>query len=180
MFSTPSWLELPSTLGLAICYRPGIYIDYPMVPFHQSPLGVSGSSELHKMMRCKWLYNSLKGQFVFFEVGSYKAHIYSRSVPYHDCRSVQPQFGEVESRSSPDAQLCTAVNSSSVRCIYYTEQVTNTQTESKHVTNTIEKKKIKTVEPPHPYSLAQLGFFASSEIQCEAQLLDERFTFYKN
>ena len=47
---------------------------------------------------------------MFFEVGSYKVHIYSRSVPYRNHRSAQPQFGEVESRSSPDAQLCTAVN----------------------------------------------------------------------
>ena len=47
---------------------------------------------------------------MFFEVGSYKVHIYSRSVPYCNHRSAQPQFGEVESRSSPDAQLCTAVN----------------------------------------------------------------------
>ena len=44
---------------------------------------------------------------MFFEVGSYKVRIYSQSVPY---RSVQPQFGEVESCSSPDAQLCTAIN----------------------------------------------------------------------
>ena len=46
---------------------------------------------------------------MFFEVGSYKVHIYSRSVPYRNHRSVQPQFG-AESRSSPDAQPCTAVN----------------------------------------------------------------------
>ena len=52
----------------------------------------------------------LKGQYVFFEVGSYKVHIYSQSVPYRNHRSAQPQFEEVESCSSPDAQLCTAVN----------------------------------------------------------------------
>ena len=47
----------------------------------------------------------------FFEVGSYKVHIYYyRSVPYRNHRSAQPQFGEVESCSSPDTQLCTAVN----------------------------------------------------------------------
>ena len=40
---------------------------------------------------------------MFFEVGSYKVHIYGRSVPYRNHRSAQPQFGEVESRSSPDA-----------------------------------------------------------------------------
>ena len=40
-------------------------------------------------------------------MGSYKVHIYSRSVPYLNHRSAQPQFGEVESRSNPDAQLCT-------------------------------------------------------------------------
>ena len=51
----------------------------------------------------------LKGYFVFFEVGSYKVHIYSRCLPYRNHWSAQPQFGEVESRSSPDAQLCTAV-----------------------------------------------------------------------
>ena len=28
----------------------------------------------------------------FFEVGSYKVHIYSQSVPYCNCRSPQPQF----------------------------------------------------------------------------------------
>ena len=43
-------------------------------------------------------------------MGSYKVHIYSRSVSYRNHQSVQPQFGEVESRSSPGAQLCTAVN----------------------------------------------------------------------
>ena len=32
---------------------------------------------------------------------------------YCNHRSAQPQFGEVESRSSPDAQLCTAVNGKS-------------------------------------------------------------------
>ena len=47
---------------------------------------------------------------MFFEVGSYRVHIYSLSVPYRNHWSVQPQFGEAESRSSPDAQLCTAVN----------------------------------------------------------------------
>ena len=47
---------------------------------------------------------------MFFEVGSYKVHIYSQSVLYRNHRSAQPQFGEAESRSSPDAQLCTAVN----------------------------------------------------------------------
>ena len=52
----------------------------------------------------------LKGYFVFFEVGSYKKHIYSRSVPYRNHRSALLQFEEVESRSSPEAQLCTAVN----------------------------------------------------------------------
>ena len=65
--------------------------------------------------QCHWISttqptNCLKGQFVFFEVGSYKVHIYSRSVLYRNHRSVQPQFGEVERRSSPDTQLCTAVN----------------------------------------------------------------------
>ena len=43
-------------------------------------------------------------------MGSYKVHTCIRSVPYHNHRSAQRQFGEVESRSSPDAQLCTAVN----------------------------------------------------------------------
>ena len=47
---------------------------------------------------------------MFFEVGSYKVHIYSQSVSYRNHQSVQPQFGEVESHFSPDAQLCTAVN----------------------------------------------------------------------
>ena len=45
-----------------------------------------------------------------FEVGSYKVHSYSRSVPYCNHQLAQPQFGESESCSSPDAQLCTAVN----------------------------------------------------------------------
>ena len=58
----------------------------------------------------KLIIVSLKGWFRFFEVGSYKVHIYSRSVPYHNHRSAQPEFGEAESRSSPDTQLCTAVN----------------------------------------------------------------------
>ena len=35
---------------------------------------------------------------MFFEVGSYKVHIYSRSVPYR------------ADQRSPDAQLCSAVN----------------------------------------------------------------------
>ena len=35
------------------------------------------------------------------------------------------------------------------------------------------------IEPPYPYALAQLGGRAG-EIQCEAQLLDERFTLNKN
>ena len=43
-------------------------------------------------------------------MGSYEVHIYSQSVSYRNHRSAQPQFGEVESRSSSDAQLCTAVN----------------------------------------------------------------------
>ena len=43
---------------------------------------------------------TLKGKFVFFEVGSYKVHIYSRSVSYRNQWSAQPQFGEVESRGS--------------------------------------------------------------------------------
>ena len=47
---------------------------------------------------------------MFFEVGSYNVHIYIWSVPYRNYRSTQPQFGEVESHSSPDTQLCTAVN----------------------------------------------------------------------
>ena len=47
---------------------------------------------------------------MFFEVGSYKVHIYSWSVLYRNPRSVQPQCGAAESRSSPDAQRCTAVN----------------------------------------------------------------------
>ena len=37
---------------------------------------------------------------IYFEVGSYKVHIYSRSVPYHNHRSTQPQFREIESRSA--------------------------------------------------------------------------------
>ena len=41
---------------------------------------------------------------MFFEVGSYKVHIYSWSVPYHDHRSAWPQFREVESRCSTNAQ----------------------------------------------------------------------------
>ena len=39
---------------------------------------------------------NLKGEFGFFEVGSYKVHIYSQSVLYCNHRSAQPQFGEVE------------------------------------------------------------------------------------
>ena len=41
---------------------------------------------------------------MFFEVGSYKAHIYSWSVPYRNHWSAQPQFGGAGSRSSPDAK----------------------------------------------------------------------------
>ena len=40
-------------------------------------------------------------------MGSYKVHIYSWSVPYHNHWSAQPQFGEVESCSSPDTLLNT-------------------------------------------------------------------------
>ena len=40
----------------------------------------------------------------------FKVQNYSPSVPYCNCRSVQPQFKEAESRFIPDAQLCTAVN----------------------------------------------------------------------
>ena len=60
-----------------------------------------------------WCQLPLPGRFKgivrVFEVGSYKVHIYSRSVSYRNHRSAQPQFGEVESCSSPDAQLCTAL-----------------------------------------------------------------------
>ena len=31
-------------------------------------------------------------------------------VPYRNCQSAQPRFGEAESRSCPDTLLCTAVN----------------------------------------------------------------------
>ena len=73
-----------------------------------APGGVGRSPTL---FLCCWpLAWRWEGQFVFFEVGSYKVHIYSRSVPYCNHWSAQPQFGEAESRSSPDAQLCTAVN----------------------------------------------------------------------
>ena len=33
---------------------------------------------------------------MFFEAGPHKVHIYGRSVPYRNHRSVQPQFGEGE------------------------------------------------------------------------------------
>ena len=49
----------------------------------------------------------LKGIVCFSKWG--QVHIWSRSVPYHNHRSAQPQFGEAESCSSSDAQLCTAV-----------------------------------------------------------------------
>ena len=80
---------------------------------------------------------------MFFEVGSYKVHIYSRCVPYHNHRSAQPQFGEAERRSSPDAQLCTAVN----------------RVQRKKLTITLHHRQtclsfgttfLSTVEPPYP------------------------------
>ena len=70
---------------------------------------------------------------MFFKVGSYKVHIYSRSVSYSNHRSAQPQCGAAESRSalycselSPEKKLnkppktrltLKIYNSSSVRCI---------------------------------------------------------------
>ena len=56
-------------------------------------------------------------------MGSYKVHIYSKSVPYCNHQSAQLQFGEVESRPSSDAQLCTAANGvkrkSEINHLYY-------------------------------------------------------------
>ena len=52
-------------------------------------------------------------------MGSYKEHIYSRSLPYRNCQSAQPQVGEIESRSSPDVQLCTAVNGVQMQSEFY-------------------------------------------------------------
>ena len=46
---------------------------------------------------------------MFFEVGSYKVCSIVDLFPTVIKGSAQPQFGEVEIRSSPDAQLCTAV-----------------------------------------------------------------------
>ena len=60
-----------------------------------------------KMMRN---HMHLKGIVWVFWRGSYKVHIYSRYFPYRNHWSAQPQFGEIESCSSPDAQLCSAVN----------------------------------------------------------------------
>ena len=54
-----------------------------------------------------------------FEVGSYKEHIYSWSLPYRNCQSAQPQFGELESRSR-----CSALNSSEQSTV--TEQILTT------------------------------------------------------
>ena len=54
---------------------------------------------------------------MFFEIGSYEIHIFSRSAPCHTHRSVKPQFGGAASCSSPDAQLRTAVKGLQMCCI---------------------------------------------------------------
>ena len=59
---------------------------------------------------------TFKGIVQVFEVGSYKVHIYSQSVPYHNHWSAHPQFREAERCSSPDAQLCSAVNGVQMQC----------------------------------------------------------------
>ena len=111
---------------------------------------------------------SLKGQFMFFEVGSYKVHIYSRSVPYHYHRSAK--FNHLK-QGSPRK----IYHSSSVRC---TEN-------SQHFTLPSDRPffwhyLFLTVEPLYPYTLVQLGnrWSVSGKIQCKAQLLDERFYFW--
>ena len=49
-------------------------------------------------------------------------------------------------------------------------------------TSSESANKTPQLEPPYPYALMQLGnrWSANSKIQCEAQLLDEGFTFDKN
>ena len=117
----------------------------------------------------------LKGIVRVCEVGSYKVHIYSRSVPYRNCRSAQPQFGEAESRSSPDAQLCTAVNGVQMQSEFnHPKQgptkkicISSSVCRIEKIHTTLHRRQIalscnwhyifSTVEPPYPYALAQLG-----------------------
>ena len=62
---------------------------------------------------------------MFFEVGLYKVHIYSRSVPCRNHRSAQPQFGEAESHSSPDAQLYISVRPAFLLALHFLNRRTS-------------------------------------------------------